>query len=447
MGCGTSKNRYIRTARIPFSIRESKFEKNKTDFERFKEKYKNSFGKDYDNFLKNPKITDKDITDLFEKYKENKFKENKTIITLRPMPLISEKSLSIIEEQFLKKIKLSEIFAIIVGKLKLNVDKKFLDEFQKKILPYFEDSTKTKEGRTPKHSFIDSKPIEMSKEFTKLKSLNDILEENQKIETKVVEIVPKKEEEEKMIRIKYEFNLSKICEILCLGINYNLKFYKKIRPKIFTLIINEELLEKAKLIKDLFELITECPSISAVNYILYPKDENGKLAEYFGFDCELYQRFYTLINAVQKNRKISTFCLHCITNYDVILPPEICLLISQKLTNESLTILHIGNFLFPDEFQERLEFLLSTSRTLLIYSIEHPLLTKENLESYITLFGKNKSLNAVSLVSPQFDEMSNGEIYQYKELIRKSNSKLGIINIGFTSIINECFFEELNDVN
>ena len=84
---------------------------------------------------------------------------------------------------------------------------------------------------------------------------------------------------------------------------------------------------------------------------------------------------------------------------------------------------------------------------MLVYSIVHPLLTKENLESYFNLFGKNKNLNAVSLVSLQFDEMSDREIYQFKEKIKKSNPKLEIINKYVKSTISECFFKELNIIN
>lgn len=90
MGCGEIKNRFIYTARIPFSHCESVIWKNKTDFEKYKENNK-EITKEYNKIFTKQKTTDDEIINLFQKYKNKpvKDKNSKTSINLSSMLLIS----------------------------------------------------------------------------------------------------------------------------------------------------------------------------------------------------------------------------------------------------------------------------------------------------------------------------------------------------------------------
>ena len=48
------------------------------------------------------------------------------------------------------------------------------------------------------------------------------------------------------------------------------------------------------------------------NYILYPRNKDGKLAEVFGLDGETYQSLFALIKAVTVNKKIKSFVFHSV---------------------------------------------------------------------------------------------------------------------------------------
>ena len=80
-----------------------------------------------------------------------------------------------IEVQFLKIIKLSEIFSIFMNELKLNIDtQNFQMNFKKKFYLISKIAHKQKKEKIQRNSLINPNQFGISKEFTKLKSLNDI---------------------------------------------------------------------------------------------------------------------------------------------------------------------------------------------------------------------------------------------------------------------------------
>ena len=224
-----------------------------------------------------------------------------------------------------------------------------------------------------------------------------------------------------------------------LGINANLKYNKDYQPEIFNLIIDDKLLENYDLVKDISEVIENCPTLIIVNYILYPKDKDGKLVEDFGLDGLTYQSLFSLIKSVTVNKKIKSFVLHSMKNYNINLAPEICRLIEHKLQSETLIAFHFGNFNLTGSYEKKIQFLLSSTKSLLFLSYENQKFTKEdviNLKN--SLLNRNRSIMVLIVVSPIFNGMKKSVINKMKQFSETDNkdSKLEFIYYSHKSLID-----------
>ena len=224
-----------------------------------------------------------------------------------------------------------------------------------------------------------------------------------------------------------------------LGINANLKFNKDYQPEIFNLIIDDKLLENYDLVKDISEVIENCPTLIIVNYILYPKDKDGKLVEDFGLDGLTYQSLFALIKSVTVNKKIKSFVLHSMKNYNINLAPEICRLIEHKLQSETLIAFHFGNFNLTGSYEKKIQFLLSSTKSLLFLSYENKRFTKEDIIILKnSLLNRNRSIMALIIVSPIFNGMKKSVINKMKQCSETDNkdSKLEFIYYSHKSLID-----------
>ena len=224
-----------------------------------------------------------------------------------------------------------------------------------------------------------------------------------------------------------------------LGMSANLKFNKKFQPEVFNLIIDDKLLDNYDLCREISDIIENCQTLLVVNYILYPKDIDGKLEKDFEFDGQTYQSLFSLIKAVTVNRKIKSFVLHSMKNYNINLAPEICRLIEHKLQSETLIAFHFGNFNLTGSYEKKIEFLLSSTKSLLFLSFENNNYKKEdvlNIKKY--LLSKNRSLMALCVVTPIFNGMKKTVIEKMKDCSETDNksSKLEFIYFSHKSLID-----------
>ena len=224
-----------------------------------------------------------------------------------------------------------------------------------------------------------------------------------------------------------------------LGMSANLKFNKKFQPEVFNLIIDDKLLDNYDLCREISDIVENCQTLIVVNYILYPKDINGKLEKDFGLDGQTYQSLFSLIKAVTVNRKIKSFVLHSMKNYNINLAPEICRLIEHKLQSETLIAFHFGNFNLTGSYEKKIEFLLSSTKSLLFLSFENNNYKKEdvlNIKKY--LLSKNRSLMALCVVTPIFNGMKKTVIEKMKDCSETDNksSKLEFIYFSHKSLID-----------
>ena len=230
-----------------------------------------------------------------------------------------------------------------------------------------------------------------------------------------------------------------------LGMSANLKFNKKFQPEVFNLIIDDKLLDNYDLCREISDIIENCQTLLVVNYILYPKDIDGKLEKDFGLDGQTYQSLFSLIKAVTVNRKIKSFVLHSMKNYNINLAPEICRLIEHKLQSETLIAFHFGNFNLTGSYEKKIEFLLSSTKSLLFLSFENNNYKKEdvlNIKKY--LLSKNRSLMALCVVTPIFNGMKKTVIEKMKDCSETDNksSKLEFIYFSHKSLIDISWLDE-----
>ena len=224
-----------------------------------------------------------------------------------------------------------------------------------------------------------------------------------------------------------------------LGIRANLQFNKDLQPEVFNLIIDDKMLDNYDLCRGLADIIENCSTLLVVNYILYPRDIDGKLEKEFGLDGQTYQSLFSLIKAVTVNRKIKSFVLHSMKDYNINLAPEICRLIEHKLQSETLISFHFGNFNLTGSYEKKIEFLLSSTKSLLFLSLENKNYTKENvlyIKNY--LLNKNRSIMALSVVTPIFNGMKKSVIEKMKQGSESENkdSKLELIYLNHKSLID-----------
>ena len=242
-------------------------------------------------------------------------------------------------------------------------------------------------------------------------------------------------------------SFEKLCPSLYPAFNTNFALKDEHKPEIITLILNEQILTQVELIESISETIRYCSKLQAVNFILIPKNINdNKLLETFGLDGLMFTMLYKLVEAVSLNRAIKSFFLHSIQDYSIIMAPEISNLIIKKLQSETLVALHIGNFYISNEFNKKLVFQFSSTRSLLFVSLENKYCTKDQIIALKSILNKNKSILALSIVAPLFKNMKPEIIYKFKSTL-KEGSKLEVVHLSSQSLFNSYFNENNYYIN
>ena len=224
-------------------------------------------------------------------------------------------------------------------------------------------------------------------------------------------------------------------------INFNLSINEIHQPNIITLILNENIMTKVELMETLAESIRYNNQLQIVNFILIPKNNNGELLEYFGFDGLMFAMLYKLIEAVSLNRSIKSFFLHSVKNYSIILAPEISNLIIKKLQSETLVALHIGNFNLSTQFHNKLIFQFASTRSLAFVSLENQNFSKENIITLKNVLSKNRSILALSIASTFFKNMKPEIINKFKSTL-KEGTKLEIVHLTDISLFDDYLSEK-----
>ena len=245
--------------------------------------------------------------------------------------------------------------------------------------------------------------------------------------------------------VKYNLNskeFKNLEDLQFLGINSNLLFNKSLQPEVLTLILDDNLLDNIDLSRNIADIISNCQNLFVVNFILYPINRDGKLAEEFGLDGQNYQSLYALIKAVTVNRNIKSFFFHSVEYYNLNLAPEICRLIEQKLQSETLVAFHFGNFNLNENWIKKIEFLLGSTKSLLFLSYENKKYTKEDVLDFKRVVSKNRSIMILSVVTPIFKGMKIEVVDKIRQTLLSDNkdSKLNLVYLSNQSLIDPSWF-------
>ena len=288
------------------------------------------------------------------------------------------------------------------------------------------------------------------KNYNIFKTINEIIDKLQLEKEDIENLNMMKERFEKEFPIdlklvKYNLNskeFKNLDNLHFLGINSNLLFNKSLQPEVLTLILDDNLLDNLDLSRNIADIITNSPNLFVVNYILYPINREGNLAEEFGLDGQNYQSLYSLIKAVTVNRNIKSFFFHSVEYYNLNLAPEICRLIEQKLQSETLVAFHFGNFNLNENWIKKVEFLIGATKSLLFLSYENKKYTKEDVLDFKRVISKNRSIMILSVVTPIFKNMKKEVVERIKQTLLSDNkeSKLNFIHLSDQSLIDPIWF-------
>ena len=150
--------------------------------------------------------------------------------------------------------------------------------------------------------FVDS--YVLIKNYNLFKTIDEIIDKLQLPKEDIENLNLMKERFEKefptdLKLVKYNLNskeFKNLEDLQFLGINSNLLFNKSLQPEVLTLILDDNLLDNIDLSRNIADIISNCQNLFVVNFILYPINRDGKLAEEFGLDGQNYQSLYALIN-------------------------------------------------------------------------------------------------------------------------------------------------------
>ena len=296
--------------------------------------------------------------------------------------------------------------------------------------------------------FVDS--YVLIKNYNLFKTIDEIIDKLQLHKEDIENLNLMKERFEKefptdLKLVKYNLNskeFKNLEDLQFLGINSNLLFNKSLQPEVLTLILDDNLLDNIDLSRNIADIISNCQNLFVVNFILYPINRDGKLAEEFGLDGQNYQSLYALIKAVTVNRNIKSFFFHSVEYYNLNLAPEICRLIEQKLQSETLVAFHFGNFNLNENWIKKIEFLLGSTKSLLFLSYENKKYTKEDVLDFKRVVSKNRSIMILSVVTPIFKGMKIEVVDKIKQALLSDNkdSKLNLVYLSNQSLIDPAWF-------
>ena len=296
--------------------------------------------------------------------------------------------------------------------------------------------------------FVDS--YVLIKNYNLFKTIDEIIDKLQLAKEDIENLNLMKERFEKefptdLKLVKYNLNskeFKNLEDLQFLGINSNLLFNKSLQPEVLTLILDDNLLDNIDLSRNIADIISNCQNLFVVNFILYPINRDGKLAEEFGLDGQNYQSLYALIKAVTVNRNIKSFFFHSVEYYNLNLAPEICRLIEQKLQSETLVAFHFGNFNLNENWIKKIKFLLGSTKSLLFLSYENKKYTKEDVLDFKRVVSKNRSIMILSVVTPIFKGMKIEVVDKIKQALLSDNkdSKLNLVYLSNQSLIDPAWF-------
>jgi hypothetical protein len=202
------------------------------------------------------------------------------------------------------------------------------------------------------------------------------------------------------------------------GIHNNLKFNKKFDAQALVIVLTPQLLNNLDLMRDLPEIIQYADNLNTVAITLHPISDSGIYFSQYNLTPLYYSHIMKLFRAIKDNHRIKTVVFTCAKDYKIILPPEITKIIIDKVDDDSLMGLYLGNFHLSPTFIDHFWKVVIHLNNLLFlgYNIPQSEIYLEKIKDGVL---KNKSLKIVTLSGFEFDELEG-----YRKMLSTQNRRM-----------------------
>jgi hypothetical protein len=186
------------------------------------------------------------------------------------------------------------------------------------------------------------------------------------------------------------------------GIHNNLKFNKKFDQNAIAIVLTPQLLGNENIMRDLPEIIQYADNLNTVAITLHPISESGVYLSQYNLTPLYYSHMMRLFKAIKDNRRVQTVIFTCAKDYKIILPPEITKILIDKVDDDSLMGLYIGNFMLSPNFIDQFWKAVIHLKNLMFlgYNVSQSEIYLEKIKDGVL---KNKSLQIISLSGFEFE--------------------------------------------
>lgn len=212
-----------------------------------------------------------------------------------------------------------------------------------------------------------------------------------------------------------------------LAIHNVIKYNENCSPQILTIKLNQRYFDNDEESEDLSKCIEKMEDLKILALIICPEDQSGEIVKKFGFDVSYFKVLYKLLNAVKKNRNIKGLIFHSLVDYEIVLAPEICNLILEKLQSETLKAIHLGGFNINESFFEKLMFHVGSTRSLSILSVYGDNIFRLIILKGLADLSRNRSLSILSFSGVEIGVNEKKGYENFNKALKEKNDKIKTI--------------------
>jgi hypothetical protein len=177
------------------------------------------------------------------------------------------------------------------------------------------------------------------------------------------------------------------------AVNDNLKYNYDFDMNCFTIIFTPILINHEELVNDLCSYLEYNENLFCVNLIISPQNLETKNKDLYNLNAKSYSSLYKIFLSIRKNKNIKVLLFHCSKFYKIVIPPEIYLLILEKVKEDNMIGFHLGKFSVSEEFFEILFDSIKPLKNLFFLGLDTKMINKYLIEKLKTNLEKNNSIS------------------------------------------------------
>jgi hypothetical protein len=177
------------------------------------------------------------------------------------------------------------------------------------------------------------------------------------------------------------------------AVNDNLKYNSDFDMNCFTIIFTPILINHEELVNDLCSYLEYNENLFCVNLIISPQNLETKNKDLYNLNAKSYSSLYKIFLSIRKNKNIKVLLFHCSKFYKIVIPPEIYMLILEKVKEDNMIGFHLGKFSVSEEFFEILFDSIKPLKNLFFLGLDTKMINKYLIEKLKTNLEKNNSIS------------------------------------------------------